>query len=156
MGPEPFRFTPGNGSAIEGAAFSPFFKLLATLIVGACGAWFYALWNAGALGSARTTGTGWLMAGLAIMVWTWWAIITSRTRIDAKGLHQRWMWNKEMPLDDLAYGKLIRVRGLEWLIAPRLYVRTLLGKFAVFYGATPELIADFERLAAELKAQRGL
>ncbi len=154
MGPERFRFTPAGG-AVEGAAFSPTFKLLATLIVGGCVAWLVRLWMAGALGSARTTGTGWLLAGLVLMVWTWFSILVSHTRLDAdKGLYQRWIWDKHMPLDDLAYGKLVRVRGLDWLIAPRLYVRTLMGKFAVFYAATPELVAEFERLVAELKEFR--
>jgi hypothetical protein len=82
--------------------------------------------------------------------------MTSRTRIDRQGLHQRWIWDKHMAFDDLAFGKLIRVRGLDWLIAPRLYVRTLVGKFAVFYAATPELLAEFERLVAELKQARRL
>ena len=60
-----------------------------------------------------------------------------------------------MELRELAYGKIIRVRGLEWLIAPRLYVRTLMGKFAVFYAADPKMLAQFERLVLELKAFRG-
>ena len=38
----------------------------------------------------------------------------------ARGCTQRWIWDKHMALDDLAFGKLIRVRGLDWLIAPRL------------------------------------
>jgi hypothetical protein len=156
MGPAPFRFAPHEGGAIEGPAFSPMFKLLATCIVGGCAFWLARLWTAGALGSATTGGLGWFIAGLAIMVWTWWSIMVSRTRIDAKGLHQRWIWDKHMELDDLAYAKVIRVRGLDWLIAPRLYARTLMGKFSVFYGATPELIAEFERLGAELRAFRKL
>ncbi|MET0541355.1 MAG: hypothetical protein ABWZ88_06325 [Variovorax sp.] len=155
MGPAPFRFAP-QGGAIEGPAFSAMFKLLATVIVGGCAVWMARLWAAGALGSSTTGGLGWFIAGLAIMVWTWWSIITSRTRIDAKGLHQRWVWDKHMELDDLAYAKVIRVRGLDWLIAPRLYARTLMGKFSVFYGATPELIAEFERLGAELREFRKL
>ncbi|MGH6627153.1 MAG: hypothetical protein ACRECD_11560, partial [Burkholderiaceae bacterium] len=79
----------------------------------------------------------------------------STTRIDSEALSQTWVWDKKMELRELAYGKLIRVRGLEWLIAPRLYVRTLLGKFAVFYAADPALIAEFERLVKELKEFRG-
>jgi len=64
------------------------------------------------------------------------------------------VWDKAMAFDDLAYVRVIRVPGLSWLIAPRLYVRTLAGKFTVFYGATPGLIAEFERIGAELKAFR--
>lgn len=156
MGPAPFRFEPSGGDAVEGQAFSLPFKLLATVIVGGCAFWLAQLWSVGALGSARTGGLGWFIAGIALMGWTWFHIMTSRTRIDRQGLHQRWIWDKHMAFDDLAFGKLIRVRGLDWLIAPRLYVRTLVGKFAVFYAATPELIAEFERLVAELKQARRL
>lgn len=151
--PEPFRFAP-SGGAVTGPAFSPTFKLLATLIVGGCAAWFAQLWARGTLGTSVSVGTGWFIAGLALMAWTWWSIVSSRTRIDANGLHQRWIWDKAMPFNDLAYAKLIHVRGLGWLIAPRLYVRTLDGKFTVFYGATPALIAEFQRLSAELRSFR--
>ena len=155
MGPAPFRFVPARaGGVVEGPAFSLPFKLLATVIVGGCAFWLAQLWSTGSLGSAKTGGLGWFLAGMALMGWTWWAIMTSRTRLDAAGLHQRWIWDKHMALDDLAFGKMIRIRGLDWLIAPRIYVRTLVGKFAVFYAATPELIAEFERLVAELKAAR--
>ena len=156
MGPAPFRFEPSQGDAVEGQAFSLPFKLLATVIVGGCAFWLAQLWSVGALGTAKTGGLGWFLAGIALMGWTWFHIMTSRTRIDRQGLHQRWIWDKQMAFDDLAFGKLIRVRGLDWLIAPRLYVRTLVGKFAVFYAATPELIAEFERLVAELKQARRL
>ena len=156
MGPAAFRFQPSSDDAVEGAAFSPVFRLLASAIVGGCMLGLAQLWSMGALGTARTSGVGWFVAGLAMMAWTWLAILRSRTRIDGEGLYQRWVWDKRMAYDDLAYGKLIRVRGLDWLIAPRLYVRTLMGKFAVFYGATPELIAEFERLVAELRAFRKL
>ena len=156
MGPAPFRFEPSGGDAVEGQAFSLPFKLLATVIVGGCAFWLAQLWSVGALGSARTGRLGWFLAGIALMGWTWFHIMTSRTRIDRQGLHQRWIWDKHMALDDLAFGRLIRVRGLDWLIAPRIYVRTLVGKFAVFYAATPELIAEFERLIVELKQARKL
>jgi len=156
LGPAPFRFEPSQGDAVEGQAFSLPFKLLATVIVGGCAFWLAQLWSVGALGTAKTGGLGWFLAGIALMGWTWFHIMTSRTRIDRQGLHQRWIWDKQMAFDDLAFGKLIRVRGLDWLIAPRLYVRTLVGKFAVFYAATPELIAEFERLVAELKQVRRL
>ncbi|WP_255593686.1 hypothetical protein [Acidovorax sp. sic0104] len=150
---EPFRFAPKDGEVV-GAAFSPTFRAFATVIVGGCTLWFAQLWSRGALGSGVSNGTGWFIAGLALMAWTWWSIMVSRTRITPSGLHQRWVWDKSMAFDDLAYVRLIRVPGLSWLIAPRLYVRTLAGKFTVFYGATPQLMAEFERIGAELKAFR--
>ncbi len=154
MGPPPFRFSPRHVGA-SGPAFSVPFKVMATLIVLGCAAAFIRMWLAGkAAGGAA--GGGWFIAGLLLVVYTWFCILRSTTRIDATGLHQTWVWDKHMELNELAYGKLIRVRGLDWLIAPRLYVRTLMGKFAVFYAASPDMVAEFERLVAELKAFRSM
>lgn len=152
MGPPPFRFLPRNvGASVP--AFSIPFKIMATLIALGCAAAFIQMWLAGkAAGGAL--GGGWFIAGLLLVIYTWFCILRSTTHIDATGLHQTWVWDKHMELNELAYGKLIRVRGLDWLIAPRLYVRTLMGKFAVFYAASPDMVAEFERLVAELKAFR--
>lgn len=150
LGPPPFRFTPTEAGR-SSPAFTRTFKVLATVIVTLGALWLASLWHAGALGTAgRSTGLVWLLSGLALMAYTWWHIMTSRTRLDATLLHQSWVWDKKLELRELAYGKLIRVRGLDWLIAPRLYARTLMGKFAVFYAADPALLADFERLVREL------
>lgn len=149
LGPPPFRFTPTQ-AGLSSPAFTRTFKLLATVIVAAGSAWLASLWHAGALGSGASTGLVWLISALALMLYTWWHIMSSRTGLDETTLHQTWVWDKRLELRELAYGKLIRVRGLEWLIAPRLYARTLLGKFAVFYTADPVLLADFERLVREV------
>lgn len=156
MGPAPFRFQPSTGGPVEDAAYSPLFKLLATAIVVGCAFWLAQLLTSGVLATRRTMGVVWFVAGMAMMGWTWWHILRSRTRISTEGLHQGWIWDKHMPFDDLAYAKLIRLRGLDWLIAPRLYVRTLMGKSMVFYGASPVLVAEFQRMAQELKAFRQL
>ena len=155
LGPPPFRFVPTR-PGVSSPAFSVAFKTVATGIVALGAAWLASLWRAGALGSGPSSGVLWLLSGLALMLYTWWHIMTSRTRLDDTVLHQSWVWDKKLELRELAYGKLIRVRGLDWLIAPRLYARTLLGKFAVFYTADPVLLADFERLVRELQAFRQL
>lgn len=157
-GPPPFRFEPRAAGGLRAPAFSRFFRLLATALVAGTGTWMYHLWQAGKLvpaGSTNAMALGWPVGALAIMVYTWWYIQTSRTELTAEALHQSWMWDKKMELRELAYAKLIRVPGLDWLIAPRLYVRTLLGKFAVFYTADRELLVEFERLVRELRAFRG-
>jgi hypothetical protein len=46
------------------------------------------------------------------------------------------------------------VPALSWLIAPRVYARTMMGKFAVFYTSSPELLSALYELEAKLKAQR--
>jgi hypothetical protein len=136
-------------------AYSPAFKVLATLIVFGTAGWLLLLWQRGKLGAGSTLAV-WFLAALAMMLYTWWCIVRSVTTLDGEQLRQTWVWTKKMDLGELAYGRLMRVRGLEWLIAPRLYVRTLLGKFAVFYAAEPEMVAEFERLVKELAAFRAM
>ena len=152
MGPPPFRFVP-TCSGVSSPAYSITFKVLATVIVFACSAAFLQNWWVGR-SAGGVAGGGRFLGAVLLLLYTWVNILRSTTRIDEQGLYQSWVWNKHMELRELAYGKLIRVRGLEWLIAPRLYVRTLMGKFAVFYATSPEMIADFERLVKELKAFR--
>ena len=159
IGPPPFRFVPRPPEGLEAPAFSRAFRLLATVLVAGIASWMLYLWRTGKLApdaADATLALGWPVAALAVMAYTWWHIQTSTTRLTADSLHQSWIWDKKMELRELAYGKLIRVRGLEWLVAPRLYVRTLLGKFAVFYAVDREMLDEFERLIAELQAFRGI
>jgi hypothetical protein len=156
LGPPPFRFAPAQEQPLQGPAFSHAFKFIATLVVGGSVGWFVQLWLGGKVSGGAVSILSWFLAALAMMGYTWWCIVRSVTRLDGQALTQTWVWNKKMELRELAYGKLIRVRGLEWLVAPRLYLRTLTGKFAVFYAADPRMIAAFERLVRELAEFRRL
>jgi hypothetical protein len=155
LGPPPFRFSPrgaDGGARVSGPAFSRPFRALACAIVGACCLWMARLWQRGAVSPG--SGLVWVAAGLALMLWTLACILRSRTTLSSEGLHQRWIWDKAMPLRELAFCRLIRVPGLDWLVAPRLYARTLTGKFAVFHAASPALLDEFRRLVRELDAFR--
>jgi hypothetical protein len=161
LGPPPFRFTPSRDPLVCNA-FSLPFKLLTVGIVSYCGWWLWMLWSSGKLGSSATVGGSttvsnglvWLIAAMALMLITAWFILTSKTTLTSQRLHQSFVWDKHLELRELAYVKLIRVPGLDWLIAPRLYCRTLLGKFAVFYAADVQMINEWQRLQRELKACR--
>jgi hypothetical protein len=159
LGPPPFPFEPIK-QPMRCSAFSRSFKLLACLIVAWCSYWLFSFWASGQLsaGSGKAAGTGlyWYLAALALMAYTLWCILTSVTTLTATTLDQDFVWNKHVDLRDLAYVKLIRIPGLDWLIAPRLYCRTLLGKFSVFYASDPVMIGEFERLRDELKIFRRL
>ena len=155
LGPPSFRFVTTASAKDTSPAFSKPFKALATAIVLACGAAVFQTWLTHRT-SGGVTGSSWFIAGWLLMLYTWWHILSSITRLNALALHQSWVWDKQIDLRELAYAKLIRVSGLDWLIAPRLYVRTLTGKFAVFYAASPAMLEQFERLAKELKAFRSM
>jgi hypothetical protein len=164
LGPPPFPFRPSSDPLVT-PAFSVVFRALALVIVLGCTYGVGSLWFAGHLtaptspaGAATKSvyGSGliWALSALALLLYTLWCILTSVTTLTHSTIEQTFVWNKKLELRELAYVKLIRVPGLDWLIAPRLYCRTLLGKFAVFYTADAHMIGEFERLRDELSAFR--
>ena len=157
LGPAPFRFEL-QAEKVEGSAFSLAFKTLTCTVVVFCGYWLLSLWLQGKFGgNADLEGlrtAGWFILGWGLLACTAWFVLISRIRLDPTGITQSWMWTKHFDFDDLAVAQLIRIRGLEWLIAPRLYTRTLAGKFSVFYVSDAAVLLEMERLSHELKAFR--
>ncbi len=150
--PELFAFTPAGGR-IESSAFSTPFKVLAAALIAPALIWGWQLWSNGTI-ALTLSSSGWLFAALCLMVYTGWYIFNGKTTLDNTTLEQTWVWHKRAELRQLAYVKLIRMRGLEWLIAPRLYTKTYAGKLAIFYASSPAMLAEFERMESELKALR--
>lgn len=135
-------------------AFSTLFKLLALLILAASTSWMYQLWSTGRISNqvlSPSNGFVWWLCGLGLMAITVVSIYRSKTTLTQTRLQQTWLWNKEVVLAELVYAKLIRVKGFDWLVAPRLYVRTMMGKFMVFYSASPEMITEFESLVQKIQ-----
>jgi hypothetical protein len=148
----PFTFTP-LATRIECGAFSFTFKLLAVLVVSLAVGWAWQMWSSGVLVMSWAS-SGWLGAALVMMLYTEWFILRGTTVLDSQAIEQAWVWNKRVLLQDLAYAKLIRMTGFEWLIAPRLYTKTFSNKLAVFYAADAAMLAEFERLSTELQTYR--
>lgn len=148
--PLPLQLDLAQDQVISGKAFSITFRFLALLLVEGVAWWAYVLWNNGKLGTTVTTSMLWLVAALVLMSITVFYVFRSVTSISATHLKQSWIWNKEMLVSDLAYVKLIRLRGFDWLIAPRLYARTHGGKFASFYASTPAVLQQFEKISSKL------
>lgn len=147
-------FAPREGR-VECSAFSIPFKGLAVVLVTLAVVWAWQLWSDGVLVMTWQS-SGWLAAALLMMLLTQWHILRSKTSLDAVALEQQWVWHKRVELHDLAYAKLIQVRGFNWLIAPRLYTKTFSGRLTIFYAAEPNVLAEFERLESEVKALRTL
>lgn len=146
LGPQPFTFEPRK-APWEVAAFGRTFRLLTWVLLVGLGLWMLSLQQA-----HDSQAASWGIAAWLLMLLTAWNIQRSRTRLSPEGLHQSWIWNKQMAMSELAYAHLIRWRGLEWLVAPRLYVRNLTGKFTVIYCADSEMLDDMQRLSEELRA----
>lgn len=151
--PTPLQLDLAQGRKISGKAFSVSFRILALLLVEGVAWWGYLLWSNGKLGSSVTTSALWLLAALVLMCITVFYVFRSETSVTDSLLRQSWIWNKEMHVAELAYVKLIRLRGFDWLIAPRLYARSHSGKFTTFYAANTEVLKQFEQISLKLKSR---
>ncbi len=147
-----FTFTPRDGQ-VECASFSVPFKMLAVFIVTLVLVWAWQMWHSGLL-EWTLRSSGWLCAAVGMMAYTEWHILKGKTSLNNTALKQTWVWQKHVQLSDLAYAKLIRVPGFDWLIAPRLYTKTFSNKLAVFYAASPTMLSEFQRLEKSLKSLR--
>jgi len=143
--PLPYPYA-GPQPALSGSAFGPLFKALAWTMSLGLGAW---TWRLGI--DWRTSHGAWVAVAWAMLVCIAWFIQNSRTRIDAQGIEQSWMWRRQVALRELALLKVMRVPGLEFLIAPRIYVRTLSGRFHFFYCHDQRLLEEFSRLSEALR-----
>lgn len=76
----------------------------------------------------------------------YWGILTSHTSIGDQYIEQTWLWRKKVNIAEISQVKLISVRGLEWLMAPRLVVRTGFG-LTTFHAADPTVLHRFRLLA---------
>lgn len=87
----------------------------------------------------------WLLAGLALVFYMGITMLRSKTTLTTDTLSQDWVWEKKVELPQVTYVRLVRIRGIEWLIAPRLLVRAGHGPFKAFHASSPEMWEEFER-----------
>ena len=141
----PYPYVPPQ-PALQGAAFGPLFKALAWGIVLGLGVWIVRLdlpW--------RSSAGAWIAVSWCMLAYIVWHIQRSRIVLGPEGIEQTWMWRRRLDLCELATLQVMRVRGLEFLIAPRLYARNLGGTFTFFYCHDPVLLQEFTRLAQALR-----
>ena len=75
-----------------------------------------------------------------------WSIMTGRTSCDGQCIEQTWLWRKKVSLADITQIKLISVPGLNWLVVPRLVVRTGYG-LTTFHAGDAAVFSRFKLLA---------
>ena len=141
----PYPYVPPV-QAMSGQAFGLVFRLLAWTILLILSLW---IWRLGF--DWRSTQGAWVGVAWAMLAYICWHIQRSRIVLDGEKIEQTWMWRRRMSLRELAYLKVMRVRGLEFLIAPRLYARNLGSTFSFFYCADKAMLDEFARLAEALR-----
>lgn len=145
MSENPHSFRPRQ-EVLSCPSFGPIYK---TIVLGAMLS--LTLW-----GYRLATGYGWewnnpilmFVATYAMLVYMSWVLLSGRTTLTATELKQDWFWKKSVPLDGIAYVRFFRIKGLEWLIAPRLYIRTGSGPMRGYHAYDEQMWAEFERWSA--------
>lgn len=93
----------------------------------------------------------WAASGYALLLAMGWTMLRSTTTVNEDELVQTWFWRKRVRLDQISYARFVHWPGMEWLFAPRLYVRTGPGPATTYYGASPALWHTFEVMSAPFK-----
>ncbi|MBX9835534.1 MAG: hypothetical protein K2X65_05090 [Burkholderiaceae bacterium] len=150
--PKVFTFEP-TGGTLKADAYSPFFKGLALVLLAMAALWAWEMHQWGQRQAVQQA-TSWLWAPWGLMAYTVWFVVTGKTTLSNSAIEQSWMWGKRLELSNLAYAKVIRIKALDWLIAPRLYTKNFSGKILVFYAADATMLAELKRLEFALEATR--
>ncbi len=131
---------------LTGPAYSPWFKMLATLVT-------VALAGYGLSFALRYSllDYGWgvrplFLAAMLMLAMSYVGFLRSEVTIDADGIRQTWLWNRQARWDEIRSAKLIGIPLAGWASPPRLVVRTG-NAFTTFNGGTTELLAEFARIS---------
>ena len=136
----------GQGLRAEGPTYTLVQKLFTTVIM--------VVAMLAVLGPPRLSGhelplalRGLVHGALLVLLVGWWNTLIGRTSIDGQFIRQTGLWSREVPLHGIRNCQLVRVRHLDWLVAPRLQVRGGMFGVRTFYSADPAVLLAFERLA---------
>lgn len=135
-------------AALESPAFPPLLRTLAVVLV--VDLFAFGIWSLPSLRTADWTTSALVVMGIAAVcvVWVGYWIVYSRTRLEGDVLVQTWLWDKRVSVQDVAQLKLVHIRMLERVIAPRLLVRRRMGGITWFHSSDPTVLIAFgERVA---------
>jgi hypothetical protein len=139
--------TPTDIDTVSGASFPLVIQCLSTVLVASIGV---AAWAGRASLAPWFESMQWMalcVAVSAMVMWGYLNILFSRTSLGPAGLSQGWLLQTRVPLTDITRVKFLRVRGLDWLLAPRMVTRAHLRGAVTFWSADPRVIERMDRLA---------
>lgn len=131
---------------LTGPAYSPWFKMLATLVTVALAGYGVSFAVRYALMDYSWSVRILFIAAMLMLALSYVGFLRSTVTIDAEGIRQSWLWNRQASWDEIRSAKLIGIPLAGWLSPPRLVVRTG-NAFTTFNGGTPELVAEFARIS---------
>lgn len=147
----PQAYTPSQ--PVAGPAYHAWFKCVATLVsiglaaYGASVAWRFPLARYG-IGVQLL-----LLAAVVMLGVSYYWFLRAQTTIDARGITQTWLYNKEVEWRDVRGAKLIGIPYAGWIFPPRLVVRTG-NAFVTFNAGSRALLVEFANIALAYQNKR--
>lgn len=139
------------GAALDAGLRGPSYPLatkwLATLLVAAVAAWFTRLWPELQALPWKPEALPFVAAVVGIIGTGWWIVLTGETSIDNRAIRHKALWTREVALADITGVKLVRIPGLDALIAPRLVVRRKGFGVTTFTAGNRQLLGAFRLIA---------
>jgi hypothetical protein len=139
--------------AVVGPAYSRWFKATATLV-----SIVLMLYGVGVTLRFPVLSYGFgvkmllLASALMLMVSYYW-FLRSTITIDARGISQTWLYNRDVEWRDVRSAKMIGIPYAGWLFPPRLVVRTG-NSFTTFNGGTQEILIEFAKISLAFQVKR--
>lgn len=131
---------------VAGPAYSPWFKLLATVLTAILAAYGIHIALNFPLMQYSFGVKALLLAAAAMLGVSYYWFLRSTITIDAAGITQTWMYNRHVEWRDVRSAKMIGIPYMSWLFPPRLVVRTG-NAFMTFNGGSQSVLVEFAKIS---------
>lgn len=144
-------YTPDK--AVTGPAYSRGFKVFATIVTVALVLYCASIALRFPL-PAFGIGVKALLAGAAAMLAvSYYWFLRACTTVDERGIHQTWVYNKQVAWSDVRGARMIGIPYLTWLFPPRMVVRTG-NAFVTFNGGTQDILIEFAKISLAFRMKK--
>lgn len=136
-----------SGNELTAPAYGVGYRLMiAFIVIGLLGWGGKITWNLISADQTNSFFLTWIWLAYFLIGYMGWVLFFSVTTLNRETLSQGWFWRKSIMIHQVSYVKFMRWRGLEWLIAPRLLVRTGGGGPMIsFHAYSSEMWDEFEK-----------
>jgi len=138
---------------VTGPAYSPWFKLLATVISSALAAYAVSIVERFPLLQYGFAVKALLLGSAVMLVVSYYWFLRSTVTVDDRGITQTWMYNRHVEWNDVRGAKMIGIPFASWVFPPRLVVRTGTA-FVTFNGGSPALLTEFAKISLAFQMKK--
>ena len=141
--PTPNFYHPEH--AVTGPAYSPWFKLMATVLCAGLLAYGASIAMRFPLGQYGIGVKALLAAAALLLVVSYYWFLRGTTTVDEQGIRQTGIVDKRVEWRDVRGAKMIGIPYAGWLFPPRLVVRTG-NAFMTFNGGSQAVLVEFAKI----------